>query len=313
MNPSRLLLAVLFPWLSLALAQEFNFPTTVADVPAAALTVYKRVDEVNLVLSATNRRGHFVRDLNPRDLVISDNGEPPDKVTYFQTQTDLPLRVALVIDSSDSVKYRFDFELKSAQGFLKRVLRPQDDSALVVGFNQNATLVQPLTSNLSQLARGLKSLKAQGDTALFDALALASDGLHPSAPDSSAVRRVIVLLTDGEENSSHSTLEQAIEHALRAEAAIYIVNIKNVRASKEDIEGDRIIQELATSTGGTVLQGAENEDIVAAFRKIQDELRSQYALAYRPRHLIGSYLFRPIRIFGPDGVRIRCREGYYPQ
>jgi VWFA-related protein len=122
-----------------------------------------------------------------------------------------------------------------------------------------------------------------------------------------------VLLTDGEENSSHITLPQAIEHALRAEAAIYIVNITSFRASKEDIEGDRIIQELATSTGGTVLQGADNEDIVAAFRKIQDELRSQYALGYRPRHLIGSYLFRPIRIFGPDGVRIRCREGYYPK
>src|SRR5215470_3207882 len=129
------------------------------------ITIFKRVDEVNLVLSATNHKGRFVRDLNPDDLVISDNGEPPDKITYFQTQTDLPLRVALVIDTSDSVSYRFDFEMKSAKEFLKQILRPNADEALIVGFNQKANLVQPLTSDLPRLNHGLKSLQARGETA----------------------------------------------------------------------------------------------------------------------------------------------------
>jgi len=288
--------------------------TPAAGIPASPpqITIFKRVDEVNLVLSATNHKGRFVRDLNPNDLVISDNGEPPDKITYFQTQTDLPLRVALVIDTSESVSYRFDFELKSAKGFLKHILRPDSDEALVVGFNQNATLAQPLTSDLVSLNRGLKSLKARGETALFDAIALASDQLRPMEGDTIPARRAIVLVTDGEENSSHITLDQAVEHALRAEAVIYIVNIKKERVTHEDMAGDRVIESLANATGGVVMQSGDREDMVASFRKIEQELRSQYAIGYRPHHLLGN-VFRSIRIFGPDGIRIHCREGYYPR
>ncbi len=273
-------------------------------------TIFKRVDEVNLVLSATNHRGHFVRDLTPSDFSISDNGEPPAKITYFQSQTDLPLRVALVIDTSDSVGYRFGFELKSAQAFLKRVLRPDEDQALIVGFNQTATLVQPLTPDFPRLSRALKSLKPKGETALYDAIALASDQLRAAA-DSDPVRRVIVLVTDGEENSSHVGFEDAVEHALRAESVIYVVNVKDAAITEEDRAGDKIIGELATSSGGAALESRENEDIAQAFRKIQNELRSQYALGYRPRHLIADFFFRPIWVFGPKGIRVRCRKGYY--
>ncbi len=310
-----LLLASLLFGLTLCPAQQLASSSSAEDLaaiaPHPALTIYKHVDEVNLVLSATNHHGHFVRDLTPSDLVISDNGEPPDKITYFQTETDLPLRVALVLDTSDSVGYRFDVELKSTKGFLKKVLRPDGDAALIVGFNQVPTLVQPLTSDLGRLNHGLKSLKSRGETALFDALALAADQLKPEANDSSPARRVIVLVTDGEDNSSHINLQQAVEHALRAEAVIYVVNLKKYRVTDEDIQGDQVIQELASATGGTVLQTADNEDIAGSFRKIEQELRSQYALGYRPRNLIGSYLFRPIKIFGPQGIRIHCREGYY--
>jgi VWFA-related protein len=300
-------------------AQELSSIAPAQDLAAAAipappaLTIFKHVDEVNLVLSATNHHGRFVRDLNASDLVISDNGEPPAKITYFQTQTDLPLQVALVIDTSDSINYRFDFELRAARSFFKQVLRPGYDSALIVGFNQQATLVQPLTADLSRLDHGLKSLKAHGETALFDALALASDQLRPTGADPGPVRRVIILVTDGEDNSSRITQAEAVDRALRSESVIYVVNVKQYRVTEEDIQGDRIIQELATSTGGAVLQSADKEDIVTSFRKIQEELRSQYALGYRPRNLIQNYLFRPIRIFGPRGIRIHCREGYYPR
>jgi Ca-activated chloride channel family protein len=312
-----LLLASLLLALTLCPAQQLSSASAAEGLPAAAiapypaLTIFKRVDEVNLVLSATNHQGRFVRDLNPSDLVISDNGEPPDKITYFQTQTDLPLRVALVLDTSDSVNYRFNVELRAANGFLKKVLRPDQDAALIVGFNEKVNLVQPLTSDFGQLSHGLKSLKSRGETALFDALALAADQLRPNANDSAPARRVIVLVTDGEDNSSHINLADAVEHALRAESVIYVVNLKKYRVTDEDVQGDRIIQELASATGGAVLQTADNEDIAGSFRKIEQELRSQYALGYRPRHLIGSYLFRPIKIFGPQGIRIHCREGYY--
>lgn len=273
-------------------------------------TIFKRVDEVNLVLSVTNDHGHFVRDLNQSDLVITDNGEPPAKITYFQTRTDLPLRVALVIDTSDSVAYRFAFELKSASAFLKNVLRPREDSAAIVAFNQQARLVEAPTGDMSKLTHGLKNLKAGGETALYDAIALASDTLR-EMPASTPVRHVIVLVTDGEENRSRISMNDALEHALRSESVIYVVNTKEYLVSHEDRFGEDVINRLAQSTGGRVLAGRSESEVSESFRKIQDELRSQYALGYRPRNLLDNFFFRPIRIFGPRGIRIRTREGYY--
>lgn len=273
-------------------------------------TIHSRVDEVNLVLSVTNNHGHFVHDLNPADISISDNGEPPAKITYFQTRTDLPLRVALVIDTSDSVAYRFAFETKSAQAFLKKILRPDDDLALIVGFNQQPTMVASPTSDISRLSHALRGMKPAGETALYDAIAFASDQLR-EMPSSGPVRHLIVLLTDGEENRSHINLDQAVQHALLAESVIYVVNTKEMSVTREDRFGEEVINHLAQSTGGTVLAGRTESEVEASFRKIQDELRSQYALGYRPRSVIGNILFHPIRIFGPKGIRIRTRQGYY--
>ena len=281
------------------------------DTPPELPTIFARVDEVNLVLSVTNDHGHFVRDLNPSDLVISDNGEPPAKITYFQTRTDLPLRVALVIDTSDSVAYRFAFEVKSAEAFLKKVLRPKDDYALIVGFNQNTSLVVSPTGDVSELSHGLRGLKPGGETALYDAVAFASDRLLDAPGSEDPVRRVIVLVTDGEENRSHLSLDEAVAHALKAESVIYVVNTKEMAVTREDRFGEEVITRLAESTGGRVLAGRSEADVAESFRKIQEELRSQYALGYRPRNLIGDLLFRPIRIFGPKGIRIRTREGYF--
>jgi Ca-activated chloride channel homolog len=289
-----------------------GLPATVIPASSSILTIFKRVDEVTLVLSATDHRGHFVRGLNPSDLTITDNGEPPDKITYFESQTGLPLRVAVLIDTSDSVGNKFAFELKSARTFLKKVLRPKDDAALIVGFNQKPNLIQPLTSDLSRLSHALNSLKPKGETALYDAIALASDQLR-MAPESDPIRRVIVIVTDGVDNSSHISLNQAVEHALRAEAVIYIMNIRDLPVTHEDRLGNQVIQQLAAATGGRVLKGHENGDMARSFRNIEDELRSQYAVGYRPRQTIANFFFRPVRIHGPKGIRIRCREGYYPR
>ncbi len=281
------------------------------DAPPALPTIRARVDEVNLVLSVTNNHGHFVRDLNESDLVISDNGEPPAKITYFQTRTDLPLHVALLIDTSDSVAYRFAFETKSADSFLRKILRPKDDSALIVGFNQQPRMVASPTSDVSRLSRALRTLKPGGETALYDAIAFASDQLRAIPHADNPVRRVIVLVTDGEENRSHINLDDAVQHALLAESVIYVVNTKEMLVTREDQFGEKVINHLAQSTGGMVLAGRSDSDVEASFRKIQEELRSQYAIGYRPRNLIGNILFHPIRIFGPKGIRIRTRQGYY--
>ena len=281
------------------------------DASPAFPTIHARVDEVNLVLSVTNNHGHFVRDLNQSDLVISDNGEPPEKITYFQTRTDLPLRVALIIDTSDSVAYRFGFEMRSAEAFLKKILRPGDDSALIVGFNQQPKMVASPTSDAGKLSRALRSLKPGGETALYDAIAFASDQLRAMPHSENPARHVIVLVTDGEENRSHIGLDEAVQHALLAESVIYVVDTKEMSITREDRFGEEVINHLAQSTGGMVLAGRSDSDVESSFRKIQEELRSQYALGYRPRNLIGNIFFHPIRIFGPKGIRIRTRQGYY--
>ena len=278
--------------------------------PASVPTIVKRVNEVNLLLSVTNHKGRFVEDLNPSDLVISDNGEPPDRITYFQRQTDLPLRVALVIDTSDSIKYRFAFEQKSAEAFLHKILRAESDRALVVSFNQLPKLAQPATENLSKLGVAIRSLTPGGETSVYDAVAFAADELL-AIPDSEPVRRVIVLVTDGQDNHSHIRLDQAAEHALRAESVIYVVNTNEVILSDLDKDADRATKYLADATGGRTLNGASEHDVSKSFEKIQQELRSQYAVGYRPPHLIGSLLFRTIRILGPKGIRIRYRAGYF--
>jgi VWFA-related protein len=281
------------------------------DLPLPAMpTIIKRVNEVNLLLSVTNHKGRFVEDLNPSDLVISDNGEPPVKITYFQRQTDLPLRVALVIDTSDSVKYRFAFEQKSAEAFLHKILRTETDKALIVSFNQLPKLVQPATQDLSKLGVAIRTLTSDGETAVYDAVALAADELL-AVPDFEPVRRVIVLVTDGADNRSHIRLDQAAEHALRAESVIYVVNTNDDVVSQLDKDADRAIKYLADATGGRTLYGASERDVSKSFEKIQQELRSQYAVGYRPRHLISDLLFRTVRILGPKGIRIRYRAGYY--
>src|SRR5581483_11966386 len=121
----------------------------VADTPLP--TFSKDVQEVSLVLTVTNKRGKFVRDLHPTDLSILDNDLPPEKITFFQSETDLPLRVALVIDTSDSVMNRFMFEQRAAEAFLKKILRPKSDFGVIIGFNQHVRVAQGETNDFTKL------------------------------------------------------------------------------------------------------------------------------------------------------------------
>lgn len=279
-------------------------------IAPSAPTIVKRVEEVNLVLSVTNRRGRFVEHLNPSDLVISDNGEPADKITFFQRQTDLPLRVALVVDTSDSVAHRVAFEKKAAEAFLQGILRPQSDLAMVISFNEQARMLQPATDDIAKLGAAIHSLTIKGGTSIYDAVAFAADALS-EVPDLDPVRRVIVLVTDGQDNSSRMDLVEAAGRALRAECVIYLVNTDTFVETDLEKHAERATKYLVDATGGSVLDGDSNREIARSLQQIQQELRSQYAVSYRPHGLIGGLLLRTIRIQGPKGVRLRYRTGYY--
>ena len=277
----------------------------------SAVRVVRSVTEVNLVFIVTRGR-HLVEDLKPEDLEIWDNGKPPARVTHFEAKTNLPLRLALLIDESDSVRGRFKFEQSAAAAFLKRVLR-RGDSAMVVGFNQQVQLAQDPTSDLHLLSRGIKKLKPGGDTAVFDALSFASRQLA-QIKDDGPVRRVIVLLSDGQENSSRISLNDVTNAALYAEASVFSIT-SSPKVICEDNpmceQGEMILQSLSDSTGGEFLRASDEGDLSIAFNKIRNELRKEYALSYRPIFNAPDGLFHQVIVLSRKGTRVHCRKGYY--
>jgi VWFA-related protein len=267
------------------------------------------VQLVDLIFTATDKHGHFIKDLKKDDVRLLDEGKPPERISAFESETGLPLRVGLLIDASNSIRDRFRFEQDAAVEFLHQVVRPQTDRAFVIGFDSLADLTQDYTDNTDALARGVRVLRPGGGTALHDAVATASSKLA-NAPVHGSARRAIILLSDGDDNQSRHTREEAIEAALRAEVIIYVIST-NITGS--DKKGDKILMRYAEATGGRVFFPLRIEEVANAFAEIQDELRSQYVIAYKPQDFVQDGRYRAISITAPNrpNVKIRARKGYY--
>jgi Ca-activated chloride channel homolog len=277
-------------------------------VPPALPIFSKKVQEVNLTLTVTDHHGHFVRNLTPPDFTIRDNGELPQRVTYFESQSGLPLRLAIVIDRSDSVTYAFGDEKRSAAAFLKHILRPASDLALVIAFNQEVQLVQEFASDNKLLSPAIRHLKSGGETAIYDAVFAASQQLA-KVEDTQTARRVIILITDGEDNSSHISLVQAEEVAQRSECAVYVLSI-NLETSSSS-ESDRAMKELSQVTGGNFLRVRAEDGLITGLSKIEKELRSQYVISYKPARVNPDGSFHRLVVSGPRKLLIHCRGGYF--
>jgi Ca-activated chloride channel homolog len=271
-----------------------------------ALSIKREVEEVNLILSVTDKKGRFVEGLRASDLTILDDDKRQTALTFFQSQTDLPIHVALVLDMSASITAQFDMEQATIREFLKQATRPAD-SVELFAFNQRVQFVTPIQGNWKEVSRRLKKLKPDGETALFDAVSFASQWLDQ---DSRPARRVIILVTDGEENASKTTLDETIVQVLRAEATVYAVNVVDYPMDNEGKNGVKILKAMSDATGGTYLRSAQNGDVGRAFGRIQRELRSQYAIAYKPSNLT-EQLFHRLRVIASRNLRVRCRTGYY--
>lgn len=271
-----------------------------------ALTIRRQVEEVNLVLSVTDHKGHFVEGLGPSDLTILDDDKKQTALTFFQSQTNLPLHVALVLDLSASITAQFDMERSTMHQFLKDGIRPAD-SVELFAFNQRVQFVAPVQNDWKQVSRRVKNLKPEGETALFDAVSTAAQWL---GQDSRPARRIIILLTDGEENSSKTTLTETIAQVLRAETTVYAVNVIDYPDDAEAKQGIDILKKLSDATGGLYLRANQNGDVGHAFRRIQRELRSQYAIAYKPSN-VTDQLFHRLKVVAARNLRVRCRTGYF--
>jgi len=282
-----------------------------SSTPADQLQTFKAVtNEVNVVFTVTDKHGRRLTDLKQNDFQILDDNKPPQEIRSFHAETNLPLQVGLLIDASNSVRDRFKFEQESAIEFLNQTVHPTKDLAFVVGFDVTPEVTQDFTDNTESLAHGVHELRPGGGTALYDALYFACRDKLLKAPKNTPVRRAIILLSDGDDNQSHVTREEAIEMAQRAEAIVYTIST-NVSGTKG--AGDKVLERIADATGGRAFFPFQIRDVANAFAEIQEELRSQYALSYKPADFKTDGHYRTIEIVANDrkNLKVRSRRGYY--
>jgi len=274
-----------------------------------AYTITTVVNEVNLIFTVTDKHGHFIRNLNESDFSLLDNHMSPEEVYSFTQQTNLPLRVGLMIDTSSSIRSRFQFEQNAAIEFLLSVLRPQVDKAFVMGFDITPDLTQGYTNNGDLLAGGIRKLSPGGGTALYDATYTACrDQMLPLAR-SGALRKTLILLSDGDDDQSHATLDDAVKMCQRASTAIYTISTND---SPSRDRGDDILKAMAVATGGRAFNPFRMENVAAAFQSIQEELRSQYSLVYKPADFKADGAFRPIYLVAYDrNYKVSAEKGYF--
>ncbi len=280
-----------------------------ADQDDSVLTIRKRVSEVNVLFTATDRHGKFVRDLKQVDFTILDDHKPPQAIVNFRREVDLPIELGVLVDTSGSVRGRFDFEQEATVSFLQSTLRPKFDRAFVMGFSSHSQITQDFTDNVKLLETGVHSLRDGGGTALYDAIYRACHDKLMKDKTDHPVRRAIIVVSDGEDNQSEYTRAQAIEMAQRAEVIIYAISTDD---SGLILRGDKSLQQLADATGGRAFFPYKMKDIKNSFAAIEDELRSQYVVSYRPADFDADGRYRSIEISAlKKDLQVRARRGYY--
>ncbi len=278
---------------------------------------------VHLVVTVTDHRRAFITDLDQSDFKVLENGNPQD-IRFFGRETDLPLRIGLLLDTSNSIRPRLSFEQEAAIDFLNRVIRRNRDQAFLMTFDNEPEVVQGFTGDLALLTDAIHNQRAGGGTALHDAIYRASEMLSnpplPPGPDPE-VRRVMVVISDGDDNLSDHALSDAIESAIHAETAIYAISTNTDWLAIDDAskpskyhlaEGDKMLQMFADQTGGRCFFPYRIDDLAQSFLDIGNELRSQYYIAYAPTIPLSKGQYRKIDIqTDRKGAVVRTRKGYY--
>jgi VWFA-related protein len=277
---------------------------------------------VHLVVTVADKKHNFITDLDRSDFTVIENGAPQD-IRFFGSETDLPLRIGLLLDTSNSIRPRLEFEKDAAIDFLNRVIRRTQDKAFLMTFDNEPEVIQDYTDDLSHLTSAIRDQRAGGGTALNDAIYAASAKLSnaplPAGPDPE-IRRVIVVISDGDDNLSDHALSDALETAIRAEAAVYTISTNTDWLSLDDAtpkkyakdDGDKILQQFADESGGRAFFPYRADDLAESFTDIGTELRSQYFIAYSPSNAVADGQYRKIDVeTDRKGLIVRTRKGYY--
>lgn len=267
------------------------------------------VDLVNVLCSVFDKNTKaFLTNLTREDFSIYEDNQK-QQINNFSRETDLPLTVAMLIDTSQSVAPKLRFEQEAAISFFQSILR-EKDRALLLSFDSDVSMLQDFTNDPNKMARQIRKLRAAGGTAMYDAIYRACDEKLIRETG----RKAIIILSDGEDESSKATIHQAKEMALRAEALIFGISVSKggffgVGGSRE---GDSALKELAQETGGRVFMPFKLEELDDSFRQINQELRSQYNIGYFSTNAARDGSYRKLEIRIPErGLKLTYRKGYY--
>ncbi|MGB2621141.1 MAG: VWA domain-containing protein [Candidatus Acidiferrum sp.] len=305
-------------------------PGQQAEPPQSPKKIVQVVNLVDVLFTVLNRRNKLVPDLQKQDFEVFDE-KLPQQIRYFSKQTDLPLRIGMLVDTSNSIRDRIKFEQDASINFLYSVLRRGRDQAFVMTFDDEPEIIQPFTNDTGLLRDQILQTRAGGGTAVYDAIydACQNELSHPPRPPGDqpdVVRRVMILISDGDDNLSNHTRSEAIEMAQRTSVVIYTISTSTewIQLSQTDpdkladrknhlTEGDKILQDLADETGGRAFFPYHVDDLDESFQDIGDELRNQYSIAYIPTNYVLDGRYHRIRIEVPDhkGYEVRARRGYF--
>lgn len=290
-------------------------------------TIRVTTQTVPLAITVSDKKRNFVTDLTQNDFRVLENGTPQD-IRFFSAETNLPLRIAVLIDTSNSIRPRLQFEQDAAIDFLNRVIRPIKDQAFLMTFDNEPQVIQDYTDDVGVLSDAIRNQRAGGGTALNDALFMASEKLEkaplPLGTDKD-VRRVIVLISDGNDNLSDHAPSDATEAIIRSGASVYAISTNTEWISPDQdagegntpvkyayTEGDKILLQFSDQTGGRTFFPFKVEDLGESFVQIGTELRSQYFIAYTPSvPPDGKYRKIDVQIVNHKGLTVRTRKGYY--
>jgi len=271
-------------------------------------TIRIQVNEVNLIFTVTDKKGRFITGLQRQNFGLLDDGREPEAVLRFSQQTNLPLRVGIMLDTSSSIRQRFQFEQDSAIEFLLQILH-LNDRAFVEGFDIQTDLTQGFTNNIDLLNQGIRKLRPGGGTALYDALYKTCRDQMLTLQERGAVRRAIILVSDGDDNYSRAEESDAIKMCQRADTIVYSIST-NVSPSRD--KGDDVLKQISDATGGQAFYPVKIEDVAQGFHNIEEELRSQYQLVYRPADFKQDGSFRTIYLQALDPrYHVRAQKGYF--
>ena len=266
------------------------------------------VARVPLLFTVTDRKNRFITDLGREDFRVFDDGWEQE-IREFDRESDLPLRIGVILDTSNSIRARFKFEQEAAIEFLQNVLAEESDRAFLVSFDTRAELIVDYTNDIEELADGVRRLRAGGGTALYDAIYYACRDKLPEDQPKEQFRRALVVIGDGEDNRSSVTREDALEMAHKAEAVVYTISTNRTGHAAV---GDKTLRRFATETGGRAYHPFQARDLQQSFVNIANELRHQYFILYSPSQFVNDGAFHSVEVRTRHrNATVRVRSGYY--